>query len=63
MKEVFFSDRIKSWIGKRTHRQAAKELGIPIWTFRGYLYGRSKPVKICEKCMIEKMQLPSGKTV
>ncbi len=50
-----FYDELKKWKGKRTHRQAAKELGIPLWTFRGYWYARSKPVEICAKCLREIM--------
>jgi len=38
--------RLKKWRGKLLHKEAADKLGVPVWTYRGWEYGRRTPSKL-----------------
>jgi hypothetical protein len=50
-----FRDVLKQWIGAMRHKEAADKLGVPLPTFRSWLYGYSKPAKTCQTCLLAKM--------
>lgn len=62
---VELAEHIKSWIGNRSHAEAAKDIGIPKKSLETWLYNIRKPSKLAMCELLRRMEAhpdDSGKT-
>lgn len=46
---------LRKWTGTMRHKEAAEKLDVPLWTFRGWWYGKTRPARTCMTCLLAKM--------
>lgn len=47
---------MRKFLGQRKHREAAKELGVGLETFRSWLYQKCQPSKFTQDAAIQKIE-------